>query len=379
MSDKAIIAGGKKLFQEFYNIPDGVNPETRRKYLNDAIDSYEGFDIAKESEALCKKFKVNIDYYYCSPQEKEDINVEDVDFELVESYIVDPKYKTINFLLTKNKDGQLHTDAITDVERLVGFRVCPYCKEEVYSLIDDPDRKNQARFWKHCEKCKMNGGKLIQDVQLQPTQQPYAPHITKQKIYQFLLAYGLQDYYKPTKHYITFDFETLETTEEKSITKSTTLNAVLKPFMVSSVCEDVTKNFCYATDENFIINRIDWLFEKAKEVKELNMNQYEEVFSKLKTIEQEEKFLKLLEDEYSNVNVIGFNSSKFDLNLILREFNTARWKILSMLGSSSRYKQITVHKKEYPNLRFIDIRNFVAGGTLDQFTQDFGDNVKRVK
>lgn len=39
MNDKQIIAGGKKLFQEFYNIPDGVNPQTRRKYLTDAIDS----------------------------------------------------------------------------------------------------------------------------------------------------------------------------------------------------------------------------------------------------------------------------------------------------------------------------------------------------
>ena len=67
MNDNQIIAGGKKLFQEFYNIPEGVNPETRQKYVNEAIDSYEGFDIAKESEALCRKFKVNIDYYYCSP------------------------------------------------------------------------------------------------------------------------------------------------------------------------------------------------------------------------------------------------------------------------------------------------------------------------
>jgi hypothetical protein len=29
--------------------------------------------------------------------------------------------------------------------------------------------------------------------------------------------------------------------------------------------------------------------------------------------------------------------------------------------------------------KFIDIRNFIAGGTLDQFTRDFGDNKARTK
>ena len=30
-------------------------------------------------------------------------------------------------------------------------------------------------------------------------------------------------------------------------------------------------------------------------------------------------------------------------------------------------------------LRFIDIRDFIAGGTLDQFTRDFGKSSERVK
>ena len=41
-----ILAGAKKLFKKFYNIPDGVNPETRRSYLLYALEGYEWFDDA---------------------------------------------------------------------------------------------------------------------------------------------------------------------------------------------------------------------------------------------------------------------------------------------------------------------------------------------
>ena len=68
------------------------------------------------------------------------------------------------------------------------------------------------------------------------------------------------------------------------------------------------------------------MFEVAAEVKEPNLRQY----SELKITH--EKFLKLLNDEFTNVNVIGFNSSKFDLNLILRDFNTAKWHIKTIIG-----------------------------------------------
>ncbi|KAI5544604.1 DNA/RNA polymerase superfamily [Trichomonas vaginalis G3] len=95
---------------------------------------------------------------------------------------------------------------------------------------------------------------------------------------------------------------------------------------------------------------------------------------------QKEAFKELLDEEFNKVNIIGFNSGKFDLNLILRDLNTAKWKIKSMLGSSSQFKQIIVKKTNVPyELRFIDIRNYIAGGTLDQFTQDFGNNKSRVK
>ncbi|KAI5543715.1 DNA/RNA polymerase superfamily, partial [Trichomonas vaginalis G3] len=346
---------------------------------------------------------VNIDFYYCDPQ-PEDVDINKVDFPLVESIMIDPEFETVNILLTQSPCGKLHADRITDVEALTGYRVCPYCKEEVYSIRDDPERKNQRRFLKHCEKCKENNGRLIQDVQLQKTQQPYAPHITKQKIYQWLLAHNLQKYYKPTRYYITFDFETLETKEELQLSECATLNAYLKPFMVSSMVKlndkTYTRNFCLTSSDSFISDWIEFLFSTCSLVAKSNMSQYNELLkpqtdslspeglsdqtagtlSHTLNEKQKETFKELLDEEFNKVNIIGFNSGKFDLNLILRDLNTAKWKIKSMLGSSSQFKQIIVKKTNAPyELRFIDIRNYIAGGTLDQFTQDFGNNKSRVK
>ncbi|KAI5498529.1 DNA/RNA polymerase superfamily, partial [Trichomonas vaginalis G3] len=334
---------------------------------------------------------VNIDFYYCDPQ-PEDVDINKVDFPLVESIMIDPEFETVNILLTQSPCGKLHADRITDVEALTGYKVCPYCKEEVYSIRDDPERKNQRRFLKHCEECKENNGRLIQDVQLQKTQQPYAPHITKQKIYQWLLAHNLQEYYQPTRYYITFDFETLETKEELQLSECATLNAYLKPFMVSSMVKlndkTYTRNFCLTSSDSFISDWIEFLFSTCSLVVESNMSQYNELLksqtagtlSHTLNEKQKEAFKELLDEEFNKANIIGFNSGKFDLNLILRDLNTAKWKIKSMLGSSSQFKQIIVKKTNVPyELRFIDIRNYIAGGTLDQFTQDFGNNKSRVK
>ncbi|KAI5485634.1 hypothetical protein TVAGG3_0928210, partial [Trichomonas vaginalis G3] len=358
MNDNQIRAEGRRLFKRFYNIPDGVNPKTRRSYLNEAIDAYEGFDISSESERLARMLNVNIDFYYCDPQ-PEDVDINKVDFPLVESIMIDPEFETVNILLTQSPCGKLHADRITDVEALTGYRVCPFCKEEVYSIRDDPERKNQKRFLKHCEKCKENNGRLIQDVQLQKTQQPYAPHITKQKIYQWLLAHNLQEYYQPTRYYITFDFETLETKEELQLSECATLNAYLKPFMVSSTVKlndkTYTRNFCLTSSDSFISDWIEFLFSTCSLVAKSNIEQYEELMksqtdqtagtlSQTLNEKQKEAFKELLDEEFNKVNIIGFNSGKFDLNLILHDLNTAKWKIKSMLGSSSQFKQIIVKK-----------------------------------
>ena len=84
--DHKVIAEAKRLFAEFYKIQDGVNPETRRKYLKDALESYGGFNTVTESEALARHFKMNIDYYWVNPCFTPE---DEPHYELVEQVIVD--------------------------------------------------------------------------------------------------------------------------------------------------------------------------------------------------------------------------------------------------------------------------------------------------
>ena len=78
LSDDQIIAGATRLFQEFYSIPD--------EDLEEALRNYQGFDFSGESEALYQFMKCNFDYYFVEPQ-PDDVDINTVHFDLVESQI----------------------------------------------------------------------------------------------------------------------------------------------------------------------------------------------------------------------------------------------------------------------------------------------------
>ena len=72
LSDPEIIAGGTRLFQQFYNIPD--------EDLEEALKNYQGFDLEGESEELCKMMRCNPDYSFVEPQ-PDDIDINTVHFD----------------------------------------------------------------------------------------------------------------------------------------------------------------------------------------------------------------------------------------------------------------------------------------------------------
>jgi hypothetical protein len=83
--------------------------------------------------------------------------------------------------------------------------------------------------------------------------------------------------------------------------------------------------------------------------------------------------------EWWKVPILGYNSSKFDLNLILKELNCKEWTILPnelMVGSISTFQKIEVeHNKSGIVLVFLDAKNFVVGGSLADFVKDFGNGL----
>ncbi|MFR9543932.1 MAG: hypothetical protein SNH27_18055, partial [Rikenellaceae bacterium] len=389
MSNTQIIAQAKRDFQKFYNIPDGVNKKTRRTYLADALDNYPGTNLATELEPLCRFYNTNCCLYLPNKRTK---STDRIRFELIEQIILEGCNDMVNLCQIPLKNGGYHIARITD-DRLLSndYSICPHCNKYVYDHAYDRKQKHFGRFKKHVAKCQANGGRIVKEVQLSPVQRPYASHLVKQPIYEFLFAHGLAHLFRPTKSYITYDFETLEVKVDEISGTQSMIHANLIPFMVSStICSDgeigETRNFCLDNDENFIKSWISWLFEQVEAIAHSNYNRYfsypEFVTEYEQLTEKQQKLIKhIILRETSQVPIIGFNSAKFDINLFIRELCCPEWRIQSMIGSSTNHKIVTVKKvnSDSANLKFIDIRCYLAGGTLDGFTQDFGNTNTRTK
>ena len=117
------VAKGKRLFQQFYNIPEGKDPKTRRNYLTDALKKYEGFNPITENEALARLTKRNFDFYYAEPC----LNGEKPNYNLVEQVLIDTSYPTISILRVPTGDAKFHCMEITNPEAITGIKICQYC------------------------------------------------------------------------------------------------------------------------------------------------------------------------------------------------------------------------------------------------------------
>ena len=106
---KKILEGAKKLFKEVYNIPDGVNPETGKTYLLEALEKYPGLQ-PNEYERYGKFLKSNIvvwKYYGDDTLEKNN------------ETIINPEWATMNVLELENRDGIWETMFIVDIKEFL--------------------------------------------------------------------------------------------------------------------------------------------------------------------------------------------------------------------------------------------------------------------
>jgi hypothetical protein len=73
-----------------------------------------------------------------------------------------------------------------------------------------------------------------------------------------------------------------------------------------------------------------------------------------------------------HVNVLGFNSRKFDTNLFIRNISGPNINIEKLIGGIGDYKSLIISHKLYPfNLQFLDIKLFLGTGTLDENVRAF--------
>ena len=200
---------------------------------------------------------------------------------------------------------------IKNVENLTGLIFCDKCGDLVCRKTAIHRDKALKAHMKHCD------GKpgVHKRLDLDRVPQPYVPHILKNKEYMALLAVGRENEYKPISSYITYDFETVEASCNIQ-TEHTQITSTLHPISIASVIHTPTK-------ENKIL--------------------YYDIRN------GEDFVIQWLNDLVSNLpdgvhHVIGYNSAKFDINLLLPEISK-HFTVNSLLGSASAFKQVVISKE----------------------------------
>ncbi|KAA6347864.1 MAG: hypothetical protein EZS28_052003, partial [Streblomastix strix] len=227
----------------------------------------------------------------------------------------------------------------------------------IFNTKNQNYKRDLAKHLKYCQ-----GPETAKQVKLDPLAKPYYPHISNNKLLQKLVAICQQDQLTSTLNYITFDFETVG-----NIINEDNLIAQLEPLSVTSAAtindQITTLYFDLRNGTGFIEKWISQLFEVAIKVNEANQ-------SNIPDITIEDKNYKPYKPQ---VSIIGFNSKKFDMNLLLKHLINNKTKIQYM-GSTTQAKQTIESHQDYDfDLRFIDILSFIPpNNTLKQFIEKFG-------
>ncbi|KAA6372047.1 MAG: hypothetical protein EZS28_032426, partial [Streblomastix strix] len=199
--------------------------------------------------------------------------------------------KTIDILVVESEwqgNKISHAFAIANKQALTGFQFCPHCNSKAF----DPKDKNYSRdYEKHIIKCENNGGKIIKKVKLD----------------YYLLANGRENEYKPTQYFITYDLETVPKIVNRKFGKSNYQMYELFPLSVASTirnkqqAEQVNADNQYLTAAGTIDDKIPYSIEMP---------------------------------------IVGFNSSRFGISLIISYMQCKDWTITNYTGSPSTAKLV---------------------------------------
>ncbi|KAA6312372.1 MAG: hypothetical protein EZS28_055936, partial [Streblomastix strix] len=156
---------------------------------------------------------------------------------------------------------------------------------------------------------------------------PFVPHIMQNKTYQYLLANGRQHEFKPTQYFITYDFETVPKIVNKKFGKSSYQMYELFPSSVASTIRN------------------------KQEAEQVNAdNQY---ITEACTIDETIPY-------QMEVPIVGFNSSRFDIQLIISQMQCKDWTISNYIGSPIQAKQVIArHKKMNLKVKFVDMLTYL--------------------
>ena len=314
-------------------------------YHNIEPNTYKGFNISTELTNFCKWAKVNVKIYDYDAQLKR--------YSTFNTKEIDASYSWFNVLLMTHK-GRTHVMWIRKPEDLMGILICPKCHSYCYNIKGT--NRNRKKFNEHVEKCT---GKFTKKLRVGTLPHPYVPHLWKTS-YAKLLAHKEEQYWQPIRYYMTYDFETMEQIVDKKVSNSTVLNSRMIPLSVSLTVKSKkgvnTYFFSKRDDEEFVQNFIKSIFEHAEEVYNDNI---------IVTPTQELK--------PRHVCILGYNSGRFDMNLLIPYLNSDGWVIKDFIGTLSSFKSMTVQTIDKTRaVTFMDAMHYVTPQPLKDFILNFG-------
>ncbi|KAA6401812.1 MAG: hypothetical protein EZS28_002661 [Streblomastix strix] len=282
-------------------------------------------------------------------------------------------------LLLISDGSKQHILYVSNVQKLTDVFICPYCHDYVTILSDTNKRANEY-FNTHVEKCKSSTHEpsiLLHDVPM-----PIYPAILNHPTVEYLMAEGLMDQFKEQRGFIANDFETLRDQVMKNITDQTTLLSQL--YKLSNASAEVYPN----RDKSYeLVKRCYILFDELSENYQEQLENYglpsNSSFDHLwlaQTFESAEQIYWCVKFDDENipfdrcVKVLGWNSSRFDIDLLWDALDCELWPMGVPIGDLNNTKSITVtHKMSHMKLQFIDAENLFGPMTLKAYVKVYGD------
>jgi hypothetical protein len=341
----------RELFHR-YNNTEGLSAEEKEQIEN----SYPGFNLADEDEIhrFMQFFDVSINIYRYHKDESKYTRVYSYNHPNA-AYVLDVGLVTL--------DHYEHAIWLKDIDRATNCYVCKNCKINIFH--------NYHYYKEHESKC--NGKKREKKLLVSRNPQIIHPNLMNNPILKYLTITNQLQKFKPTLYYITYDFETMEentsvisNVEEEENTKTLSL---IHPLSVSSCAKtakgNIIRYFDIRDGDDFINQWLEVLFQDAIEVAEDNA--YEDIDYSLEKIP-------------NDVPVLGYNSSRFDLNFLLTYLHQPpQWFIETTIGELTNFKMTKVKSENGVTLKFLDAMNFTTPQSLAQFVKSFGSSGEEAK
>ena len=374
--DRYITKRAKELYQKFYDCKYPKGPHSYGKPL-----IYVGFYLdADNLMKLSKTFGIGFDLYDFKPESKT--------LQYKGNFSASTNFKNYSFIEYHFREHHAaHFMFVPEISRIQNNITCRHCNQVMFKNT----RNGRICLRQHEAQCENKNNDNTQTLKTD-FERPYCPVFYNNKLYVYMLTHGLKEYYKPMKYYMTYDFETMDSLVKgdeykMNVDAATQKLAYLKPFSVAVAYK--TNNgahkqyFCLYDHnmtlcQNFVEQWLEFCLKTADEVAQSNYDYFVEDM-KNNGVEISEELESLIKEWSSDVNIVGWNSAKFDSNFLLQHISEQDPKNIFIMGNQGNNKLVTFKTSKGNTLVFCDGCNYASKCTLDKATQSFGGNKERVK